>query len=124
MKACACLFACLLFAVPAQAFSRSGGSHGPGFGRGHYHRFGGYGLGLWQDAAVSDYAAPELPAEAVAPSDFPPPGVIAATIAAASALAAAQGPGLPHFAPPRGPHIIFLGERPAVDGPRVIYGTD
>jgi len=119
MKSWACFVVCLLFTLPAEAFVHGGGPHPPG------HGHGGYGLGFWGGVAVPEYPERPDPSDAAAASDFPPPGVIAATLAAATALAAA--PDRRMVAPPRprpGPHIIYIGQRPAPHGPQVIYGTD
>jgi Spy/CpxP family protein refolding chaperone len=126
MKASAVLVVCLVLAAPAQAFEH-GGPH-PGFGHGHHHGHGDYGLGFWGGDYAPEVPAPREPIAAEAP-DMPPPGVIAATIAAATALAAAtpaSGATRPAYPPPppRGPHIIYLGERPQIHGPQVIYGNE
>jgi hypothetical protein len=127
MKALAVLAACLCFAVPAQAFVHAGGPH-PGPGRAHHQGYGGYGLGFWGGVAVPEYPFSQDVGsfEPAAVSDAPPPGVIAATIAAAIAAAgASSGPNRPAFDSPRpkpGPHIIYIGQQPAIHGPKVIYG--
>jgi len=130
MKALAILAACLCFAVPAQAFVHGGGPHGsgphPGPWRGHHHGFGGYGLGFWGGETVPYFpdSQDSAPYEPAAAADFPPPGVIAATIAAAVAAAgASSGPNRAEAPRPRpGPHIIYIGAAPTIHGPKVIYG--
>jgi hypothetical protein len=109
MKALACLVACLLFTVPAHAFGHGGGPHGGGPRPGHGHHHGRNDLGQWGGdggyEAVPDIAEPAVEAPVAQPL-----------------------PAAPYCPPPPrpnpGPHIIYIGHRPVIHGPQVIYGTD
>jgi hypothetical protein len=114
MKASAVLLACLVVAAatPSLAFGHFGGgprpggfpSHGHGPWR-HYHRGlgdldGADGLAVLPPLPASDASEPA--GYGAAPYCFVPPP--------------------PHINP--GPHIIYIGHKPAVSGPKVIYGTN
>jgi hypothetical protein len=112
MKASAVLLAFLFAAAttPSLAFGhfwgpRPGGPppHGPGGHHGHH------GLGFL-DGALGPAVLPPLPGpDAAEPVGYPAP--------APYCLPAPP----PHINP--GPHIIYIGHRPAISGPKVIYGT-
>ena len=140
MKALAILAACLVLSLPAQAFVRVGGGHmggqpglrpinpplrpinpplrpinspiaHPGFGWGPdaHHRHDRHpGAGLLLDSGGYYVQPPTETATAPAPE-----------------IVVQPVPYCPAPARPKaGPHIIYIGERPAVHGPKIIYGTD
>lgn len=134
MKALAVLAACVLFSGPALAFgqgpgggfhpgaphpggSHPGGFHPGGFHPGHGHRGprGGFGPGLWGGYVAAPIVAAPEPERAVAAPEEP-------------VAQLAPAPYCPTAAPaprrPSGPHIIYIGHKPTIHGPKVIYGAE
>jgi len=113
MKASAVVLACIAAAAatPSWAFGHFGGPHlggfhfhGPGSMR-HDHRRLGYLNGGFDSAVLPGLGAPD----SAAPIGYQGP----ATYFFAAAPA--------HINP--GPQIIYIGHKPANNGPKVIYGT-
>ena len=107
MKASALLFGCLVVAAPAQAVTH-GGPH-PSFG--HHHR----GHGFLSQTFLPGVFAPEAQPE----PETPAPEVVFAPAPRCLLPEPVAAP-----ARPSGPHIVYIGHRPEVSGPRVIYGTE
>jgi hypothetical protein len=108
----ACLVATPTFAqgLHAGGFIHGGGHHG---GRGHVLTPGQllYGEG------GAPYVAPEADRVADEPEALPlqfAPAPICPNVAPAAAAPAR----------PAGPHIIYIGHKPEIHGPHVVYGTD
>ncbi len=120
MKALAASLVCLLaFNAPSQAFFHGGGGGGgshpaphPGHGGDHHH--GGRFYDPFAPQVLDSYTDPNPPA--AEPADDQPP--IIELPPAPLCPAAAPVP-----AGPVGPHIIYIGQKPVIHGPKVIYGV-
>ena len=120
MKALAVSAFCLfVFAAPAVAFAPGGphpvppgphpAPHPPGPNHG---RHGGRNVFFdpFGPEAITTIPAPEAAAAEAPVVELPPPPLCGFP------------PPRPHR--PTGPHIIYIGRQPTIEGPTVIYGTD
>ena len=119
MKALAIAAACLLLCQPAQALVRVVAGHGGGF----HHAGGHRGSGLVLDGG---YFGPVATPAEVAPSPAPASAALSFPFVIAAPQPLCPMPAGAVAAPPRpsGPHIIYIGQKPEIHGPKVIYGTE
>jgi hypothetical protein len=113
MKALAILVACLTVAASPSgaAVIHAVAPHPPGAHDGHGHRHHGVSVGIF----APDVIVPGVTADAPAPEVADLPAFIEPQSA----------PFCPPARPrPTGPHIIYIGAKPATNGPKVIYGAD